>query len=471
MVGYWKERQIQERHQGWSFVDDDRMVCAECFEDYAIKDFITDNATETSCSCCGRSAEEEIAAPMNEVLRLIGESLNYEYDDPNDAGLPVEGGEYVFDTMSTREVFEGLETITKNQDVMEEILNAFRDSAWVDKPFYSLAEDDELRYGWRDFVKAVKYERRYLFLKPRPKKGVALADGVPPDEMLDRIGKVINEVGLVREMKAGTQWFRARQHDPAKAYTSAADLGTVPRKYARTSNRMSPAGIPMFYGADDEATAIAETYTPTQGVPTTVTVARFETAREMRVVDLADLSPVPSLFDEERSHLRSGISFLRDFVQDVAKPIKKDGREHTPSSGFSTRCGTEPSSSRSRSSNKRRPRAKFLLGRSLFQTSESLRSSTRTSWAAHRTSPSAARGRCNTRNRSKPGTDRRLGGSSRSTALTPGTWLSLRQQSRRTRRRRESSRLADESRRGSERWSRRPRRALGKSARRPPETC
>lgn len=325
-MGYWKNRQIQEWDQGWSFVDDDRMVCAECFEDYAIKDFISDNATETSCSFCGRSAEEEIAAPMNDVLRLIGESLSYEYDDPNDAGVPVEGGEYVFDTMSTREVFAGLDTITENEDVMEEILNAFSDSAWVDKPFYSPAEDDELRYGWRDFVKAVKYERRYVFLEPKRKK--RLTDGIQPAEMLDRIGKVIKEVGLVRKMKAGTQWFRARQHDPAKTYTAAADFGTAPRGYARTSNRMSPAGIPMFYGADDEATAIAETYTPTPGVPTTVTVAAFETAREMRVVDLTDLPPVPSLFDEGRRHLRSGISFLRDFVEDVAKPIKKDGREH-----------------------------------------------------------------------------------------------------------------------------------------------
>lgn len=134
-MGFAKERQIQEWDQGWSFV-------------------------ETSCSYCGRSEDELIAAPMNDILRLIDDSLDYEYDDPNDAGVPVEGGEYVFDTMSTREVFAGLDTITENEDVMEEILNAFSDSAWVDKPFYSLAEDDELRYGWRDFVKAVKYERR-----------------------------------------------------------------------------------------------------------------------------------------------------------------------------------------------------------------------------------------------------------------------------------------------------------------------
>jgi hypothetical protein len=38
--------------------------------------------------------------------------------------------------------------------------------------------------------------------------------------------------------------------------------------------------------------------------------------------------PFPSLFDEQRRHLRAGLSFLHDFAADLAKPIEKDGREH-----------------------------------------------------------------------------------------------------------------------------------------------
>ena len=64
---------------------------------------------------------------------------------------------------------------------------------------------------------------------------------------------------------------------------------------ARSSNRMSPAGIPMFYGADDAETAIAETYTPTPGEPATVTVAKFETARDALVVDLTVVAEFPEL--------------------------------------------------------------------------------------------------------------------------------------------------------------------------------
>ena len=170
----------------------------------------------------------------------------------------------------------------------------------------------------------MKYHRRYVFLRPQEQS----FSEVTPDNMLDRIGEVINEVGLVRTMEAGTCWFRARADDPAKKYTSAADLGTAPRKVARFPNRMSPAGIPMFYGAGDEATAIAETYAPKPGRPAAVTIGKFATARDAWVVDLTALPAVPSLFDESRRDLRGAISFLHDFVEDFAKPIKKNGRQH-----------------------------------------------------------------------------------------------------------------------------------------------
>jgi len=47
----------------------------------------------------------------------------------------------------------------------------------------------------------------------------------------------------------------------------------------------------MFYGAGDEATAIAETYTPEAGKPAAVSVATFETSRDMWVVDPTERTP------------------------------------------------------------------------------------------------------------------------------------------------------------------------------------
>ncbi len=325
-MGYWKEQLLKQQEQGWRSVDPDRMVCAKCFEDYAIQDLIRDGATEKKCSYCGRRSKKPIAVPMNDVLELIGEGLGFEYADPAEQNPSDEGG-YVLPTMDSRELFDEIGPIAQNEDVHEEIVEAFGDKTWNQKDLFSLWEGDALRYGWEAFVKAVKYQRRYVFL--RPKKRGRSDDEVPtPDKMLDRIGAVIKEVELVRTMDADTRWFRARVHGPAEKYTSAAELGTVPRKAARSSNRMSPAGIPMFYGAGDQSTAIAETYTPNPGTPAVVTVAKFRTARDGWVVDLSALPRFPSLFDEGRRHLRAPISFLRSFVEDLAKPIVKDGREH-----------------------------------------------------------------------------------------------------------------------------------------------
>jgi HEPN superfamily RES-like protein/RES domain-containing protein len=305
----------------------DDFVCADCFEDEALKEFVRASSEAFICDYCDAEADAPIAAPMSEVLDLISESLHAEYQEAEEANLPVEEGEYVFKPMSTSEVFGEIGTVTENERLLETILTAFDDFAWVSKPFYSPPEDDALRYNWKEFVRAVKYRRRYLFLLSHRRKKRQESDAVPPEEMLRRIGEVIEQVDLVQEMKPGTRWFRVRVHDYDGAPTTAAALGTAPRRRA-TSNRMSPAGIPMFYGASDPETAFSETFTPRPGEACAVTVALFETARSCWVVDFSKLPPVPSLFDSRRRHLRRGIAFLHGFVRDLTKKVKRDGREH-----------------------------------------------------------------------------------------------------------------------------------------------
>jgi hypothetical protein len=130
----------------------------------------------------------------------------------------------------------------------------------------------------------------------------------------------------VRELPEGTQIFRVRVHDPELIFKYASELGTAPN--APYSNRMSPAGIPMFYGALEEGTAVAETYAPSRRSLVKITVGKFETARSFPVLDLTRIPEVPSLFDSENRDNRADIIFLHRFIQDLSKPIEKDGREH-----------------------------------------------------------------------------------------------------------------------------------------------
>ncbi len=64
--------------------------------------------------------------------------------------------------------------------------------------------------------------------------------------MLGTIGRLCSEFGLVEDLPAGSVIFRARE---SKRALTVRELGPPPRDLALQSNRMSPAGIVMFYAS------------------------------------------------------------------------------------------------------------------------------------------------------------------------------------------------------------------------------
>jgi HEPN/RES N-terminal domain 1/RES domain len=152
-------------------------------------------------------------------------------------------------------------------------------------------------------------------------------EGVSASRMLDEIGDAVEEVGLVRELPAGTKLFRGRVGPSRRPYSSARKLGPPPERRT-VANRMSPAGIPMFYGAFEEYTAVAETILSGLKKKEVVNVGAFEALENIHVLDLTNIPSVPSLFSPTR-YLRPILIFLHSFVDDLSKPIKKDERVHT----------------------------------------------------------------------------------------------------------------------------------------------
>jgi len=66
---------------GYSDVPD-KHVCAECFDDYAIKEFINENADENKCSYCSNVSDEPIAIALVEVVDFICQGINTEWENP-----------------------------------------------------------------------------------------------------------------------------------------------------------------------------------------------------------------------------------------------------------------------------------------------------------------------------------------------------------------------------------------------------
>jgi uncharacterized protein (DUF983 family) len=49
----------------------EKYVCPDCINDYAIQEFIRSIATENTCSYCGKSSDQEIAASLDEVVDFV----------------------------------------------------------------------------------------------------------------------------------------------------------------------------------------------------------------------------------------------------------------------------------------------------------------------------------------------------------------------------------------------------------------
>jgi hypothetical protein len=88
---------------------------------------------------------------------------------------------------------------------------------------------------------------------------------------------------------------------------------------------MSAAGISMFYGAFDPDTCLKEL--DYEDARHTASIARFKTIRDLHIVSLTDAPRIPSIYDDERRPQRDALRFLREFLFDFAKPVKKDDKE------------------------------------------------------------------------------------------------------------------------------------------------
>jgi hypothetical protein len=146
--------------------------------------------------------------------------------------------------------------------------------------------------------------------------------------MLDKLGEIFHEFNLFAELPPATDLFRVRVVEKHCRPSTVTDLGTAPPEKAIYPNRMSPAGIPMFYGALDEVTAAVETYDPQENKNCHLVVARFRNTRPLKLLNLTNLPPVPSIFDEQQWYEQPRLAFLRAFEEDITKPVERSTESH-----------------------------------------------------------------------------------------------------------------------------------------------
>jgi hypothetical protein len=300
--------EIWER--GWESIG--KSICPHCLQNSALRNLASENLDEDACDYCGREGEN-VATDTDVVMTRIGESFHSEYRDPVHE-LPHDSGEggYQGEWFHTYDLLDRLGEDIGCEAFVDDVIRAFGLHGWCERDYFSLRADQALSFSWQRFAEVVKHESRYLFLERREEDEYREQHEVEPADMLRKLGELVVEAGLIRELEAGTPIHRARPHTLSVAYDRAVDLATAPRESA-FANRMSPAGIPLFYGALDADTAVREAWMGPAPGHELVSVGRFTNRMPLAVIDLASLPEIPSIFDEDLRHLRPPLWFLYEF--------------------------------------------------------------------------------------------------------------------------------------------------------------
>jgi hypothetical protein len=299
-------------------------VCARHFdEDFVVK-WITDSAVAKECDVCARKSDRPIAAPTDDLVDLIRDGLETDWEDETQQmsyGMGVE-------TVTTYDLLVEL-GVGPDDKAMQLLIDSLPDYAWVQRDFFQLTPTERVVSGWNEFKRLTQHHSRYFF--SLQEKDGEDPDDVAPLQLLGVLGEGMTAAELLSVWGAGTKIYRARVHQADETVKRAWDLAALPEDKAKfaAANRMSAAGIPMFYGATTPVCAAEESRSVDQYADEkAVTVGEFEALRDLQILDLSREFEFPSLFDPYRREYRAALVFLQHFVRDLRKDVTRDEHEH-----------------------------------------------------------------------------------------------------------------------------------------------
>jgi len=341
-MGYWKNRQIEEFDRGFKYTGE-KFVCYDCIGNDYIKDYIKENATQTFCSYCKRNENKNISIHLDELLEIIMDGVKSEYDDPKNCmgWVSSEGGwlgAKTYDNFDILDIYEA-ELEIENNKLIEDIRESIISDEWCEENPYGPREYEEHISDWNKFCEIIKHKMRFTFLVKHLSReesfetineNLVIKKNIKIQvnniiKVLFYITENLNEIGIVREIEEGSIFYRGRTHDFYQGYKKAIDLGTAPVEAAINSNRMSPAGIPMFYGSLDTDTVYEEMRKDNNPY---ISIGKFIALVPLHIIDFSELPPMPTVFNPETRYLRQPIMFFNEFAEDISKSVSKDRKEH-----------------------------------------------------------------------------------------------------------------------------------------------
>lgn len=324
-MGLMKDLLLEMEERGYG-QPPDKYVCEKCFSDEGLRELIMDRGTSGTCSYCTTTSRTVL--PLEDLIDHIIGSLFTEWCHAADSGTPYitrEGG-CQGPVFSNYDLLSDEEPIESNHpELFDDIINTIHETGCA-RPFSLPYIEEVIANDWDVLVYLIKHHARFTIFQNNLSsifKDIHWSYN-DPITAIDKILDTIDRLNMITIFQTNKPIYRARFSNKDIDYSLASQMGTVPQKLAKQANRMSPAGIAMFYGALDTETAKAEINIKEPGI---IHYGAFYPSHPLILIDFTKKLYLPSIYSKNRE-IRSDIRLMRSFIKDFSLPIDRNGYEH-----------------------------------------------------------------------------------------------------------------------------------------------
>ena len=318
-------------------------VCHDCIGDPFLAEVVRAEGTRIACSYCDAVGEAlplgDLAQRIHEVLQdhfelTLNQPTGYEYMLAKEGWWERPGYPVVNVIADIADVSEDIAT-----DVMELLSDRYGYRAIKDgeeNPYDSGACYEEREAGdraWKTFCDQIRSHGR--FFNTYAEEALTHIFGDFGMHKSFRGKSVIREISP--DSESGHIWrgrtALSRKELEAILKSPVREIGPPPPRLAK-GGRMNALGIPVFYGAMEKDTCVAELRAP---VGSQVAVAKFELLRPVRLLDLEALTEIwnidASHFDPDFDKREDRVVSLRSLAHEICRPVmpQDEAFEYLPS--------------------------------------------------------------------------------------------------------------------------------------------
>ncbi len=322
-------------------------ICHQCIRDPFLAKEVKRNGIPAECSYCEEVRRvftlDDLAKRIHEVMKAhfeltCSQFQGYEYESVREehwvrSGCPVQDVIAEIAGVSAKIATDVQKLLLERYRLSYDALKDGEEEPFTSDACYEERDvyDWNFRETWETFRGEVRYRTRFFSAYAEEALTHIFGDLNAHNAFGNR--PVIREI---RPDAKDRQVWRGRvaqsQEELKEILKSPArKIGPPPSRRAE-GGRMNASGIPVFYGAFEKDTCVAELRAP---VGSHVVLARFELLRPLRLLDFNALMEIyvdVSHFDPDYEIRYGRAAFLRSLVSEICRPVmpKDEAFEYLP---------------------------------------------------------------------------------------------------------------------------------------------